>query len=56
MPHPDGEKSMMPQKIVILGGTGFVGQHLVQRLSSDGHSIVVLSRNHVRRREVGAHA
>ena len=44
---------MIPQHIVILGGTGFVGQHLAQRLASDGHRITVLSRNHTRRREVG---
>ena len=44
---------MMRQHIVILGGTGFVGQHLAARLASDGHRITVLSRNHTRRREVG---
>ncbi|KJV31893.1 complex I NDUFA9 subunit family protein [Luteibacter yeojuensis] len=33
------------QRIVILGGTGFVGSHLVPRLSADGHSLVLLSRN-----------
>ncbi|MBE5313856.1 MAG: complex I NDUFA9 subunit family protein [Xanthomonadales bacterium] len=32
-------------KIVILGGTGFVGSHLVARLSTLGHSVDVLSRN-----------
>lgn len=32
-------------KIVVLGGTGFVGSHLVARLSTLGHSIDVLSRN-----------
>jgi uncharacterized protein YbjT (DUF2867 family) len=32
-------------KIVILGGTGFVGSHLVARLSGLGHAIDVLSRN-----------
>jgi NADH dehydrogenase len=36
---------MKPQRIVILGGTGFVGSHLVPRLHADGHSIKVLSRN-----------
>ena len=43
----------MRHKIVILGGTGFVGQALVQRLASDGHEVTVLSRNRTRRREVG---
>jgi NADH dehydrogenase len=38
-------QTMKPQRIVILGGTGFVGGHLVPRLHADGHSIKVLSRN-----------
>jgi len=36
---------MKPQRIVILGGTGFVGSHLVPRLHADGHTITILSRN-----------
>jgi uncharacterized protein YbjT (DUF2867 family) len=32
-------------KIIILGGTGFVGRHLVQRLAGLGHQLEVLSRN-----------
>lgn len=32
-------------KIVILGGTGFVGRHLVARLAALGHEVAVLSRN-----------
>lgn len=44
---------MIPQRIVILGGTGFVGQNLAARLGAEGHRITVLSRNHTRRREVG---
>ncbi len=35
----------MPQNIVILGGTGFVGRALVRRLQQDGHRITLLSRN-----------
>ncbi|MEX2497367.1 MAG: complex I NDUFA9 subunit family protein [Wenzhouxiangellaceae bacterium] len=31
-------------KIMILGGSGFVGRHLVRRLSRDGHSISVATR------------
>jgi len=31
-------------KILILGGSGFVGSHLVRRLSRNGHSITVASR------------
>lgn len=36
--------------IVILGGTGFVGSHLVPRLATAGHAVTVLSRNRERRR------
>jgi NADH dehydrogenase len=36
---------MIRQNIVILGGTGFVGRHLVARLAADGHAITLLSRN-----------
>lgn len=31
--------------VCILGGTGFVGTHLVTRLIADGHSVKVLTRN-----------
>lgn len=34
----------MQQHLVILGGTGFVGRHLVPRLLADGHRVTVLSR------------
>lgn len=43
---------MKPQRIVILGGTGFVGRHLVPRLARDGHAITVLTRNRDRKREL----
>lgn len=36
---------MTAQRIVVLGGTGFVGRHLVVRLAADGHRVAVLSRN-----------
>lgn len=44
---------MAAQQLVILGGTGFVGQQLVARLAADGHRIVLLSRNRELRRELG---
>jgi uncharacterized protein YbjT (DUF2867 family) len=44
---------MKRQRIVILGGTGFVGSHLVPRLHADGHTILVLSRNREKHRELG---
>lgn len=36
-------------KIVITGGSGFIGQHLCRRLAAHGHDLIVLSR---RRRRV----
>ncbi|MEP6898825.1 MAG: complex I NDUFA9 subunit family protein [Rhodanobacter sp.] len=44
---------MAAQQLVILGGTGFVGSHLVPRLAADGHHIVLLSRNRELRRALG---
>jgi NADH dehydrogenase len=44
---------MAAQQLVILGGTGFVGRHLVPRLAADGHRIVLLSRNREQHRELG---
>src|ERR1700754_3868933 len=41
---------MKSQRIVILGGTGFVGNTLVPRLSADGHQLLLLSRNREGRR------
>lgn len=43
---------MKRQRIVILGGTGFVGSHLVPRLHADGHTIIVLSRNREQHRDL----
>ena len=40
---------MIPQRIVVLGGSGFVGRRLLRRLAEDGHSLLLLSRN------LGAH-
>ena len=35
----------MARQIVVLGGTGFVGRRLVQRLADAGHAVTVLSRD-----------
>ncbi len=35
---------MSKKKIFILGGSGFVGGHLVRRLSADGHQVTVATR------------
>jgi NADH dehydrogenase len=34
----------MSSNVIVLGGTGFVGRHLVPRLLDDGHRVTVLSR------------
>ncbi|SFN49714.1 complex I NDUFA9 subunit family protein [Dokdonella immobilis] len=44
---------MKPLNIVVLGGTGFVGSHLVPRLHAAGHRITVFSRNREQHRELG---
>ncbi|WP_430391508.1 complex I NDUFA9 subunit family protein [Dyella sp. 20L07] len=41
------------QQLVVLGGSGFVGTHLLPRLAADGHRILLLSRNRELRRELG---
>jgi len=43
---------MKPLRIAVLGGTGFVGRHLIARLVRDGHRITVLSRNRNQKRDV----
>jgi uncharacterized protein YbjT (DUF2867 family) len=42
---------MIPKNVVLLGGTGFVGRALADRLRVDGHGVVVLSRNLARHRD-----
>ena len=44
-----------PMKIVVLGGTGFVGQALVHALQAAGHNVDVLSRNREQHRELGVY-
>ncbi len=39
-------------RIVVLGGTGFVGSHLVARLANAGHQVTVLSRNRELKRDL----
>lgn len=41
-----------PRHVVVLGGTGFVGQHLVPRLVRAGHRVTVLSRNRELQRQL----
>ncbi len=35
---------MAPRKILVVGGSGFVGRHLIARLAADGHRVVVPTR------------
>jgi NADH dehydrogenase len=42
---------MSPMRLVVLGGTGFVGRHLLARLLRDGHEVTLLSRNLAARAE-----
>ena len=34
----------MAQRVLVLGGSGFLGGHLVAKLSADGHEVIVLTR------------
>jgi NADH dehydrogenase len=43
---------MPKQTLCVLGGTGFVGRHLVRRLHDDGHTVRVLTRRRERHREL----
>lgn len=43
----------MPQKIVIAGGAGFIGQALGRRWRERGHEVVLLTRHEARRRGDG---
>ena len=42
--QPPGDENM---KVLVSGGTGFLGQAIVQRLKQDGHAVHILSRKSV---------
>lgn len=42
----------MNKKICVLGGTGFVGHHLVNQLSRAGHQVSILTRHRERHRDL----
>lgn len=43
---------MSKLKVCILGGTGFVGRHIANRLTSDGHEIIIPSRHRERHKDL----
>ena len=43
---------MTPRRIVVFGGTGFVGRQLVPRLAQAGYEVIVPSRNRTSQREL----
>ncbi len=43
---------MGTHKICLLGGTGFLGRHLIARLAQAGHDVVVLTRRRERHRDL----
>jgi NADH dehydrogenase len=43
---------MRAHKIAVLGGTGFIGSHLVPKLVAQGHWVTVLSRNREKHRDL----
>lgn len=42
----------MAQRVLVLGGSGFLGRHLVAKLSADGHDVIVLTRRRNRARDL----
>jgi NADH dehydrogenase len=42
---------MAAQRIIIIGGTGFIGSHLVPRLAALGHQVTLLTRRPERHRQ-----
>ena len=43
---------MRTHQIALLGGTGFVGRHLINRLAREGHKLIVLTRRRERHRDL----
>jgi NADH dehydrogenase len=42
----------MTERVLVTGGSGFLGGHLVAKLSADGHEVVVLTRRRTRARDL----
>jgi NADH dehydrogenase len=50
---PQKEQHMNQQTLCVLGGTGFVGRHLANRLTQHGYKVRILSRRPERHRALG---
>jgi uncharacterized protein YbjT (DUF2867 family) len=35
----------VPQRILVLGASGYIGQHLIAALSQQGHQVLAAARN-----------
>ncbi len=44
--------AMNKKRVCVLGGTGFVGQYIVEYLAEQGHEITVISRHRERKRDL----
>ncbi len=43
-PHAPAPRRVAPKKLLILGGTGFIGPHMVQYALERGHEVTILTR------------
>jgi 2'-hydroxyisoflavone reductase len=41
---PAGARGAAPQRVLVLGGTGFIGPHLVRGLVARGHAVTIFTR------------